>query len=179
MTAQRVQPLFSELPATEQRRLTFFRQPANLLAPLSHGSRVSGPWRAIRLSPAFIGYLVLPRPGPLLSAGKLSFLLLGSFVAITSGAQVPAPLHWLLVVTLYELFVSQGKYLLNDVCGRMSDAYFLRGTRNQCPRSGIELALLIGFAILRAGFGVGALFLCAGWTAAAAGALTLLLQVLY
>jgi hypothetical protein len=177
MTAQRLQPLFSDLPAAG-RRPGSARLLANLFGLLTPSRLLAG-GRRTRGFRAAICYLLLPRPGPLLSAGKLSFLLLGTCVAVSSGAAVTSPIRWFLVVVLYELFVSQAKYLLNDACGRMSDSYFLRGTRNRCPQNGVGLALLVGFATLRAGFGIGALLLCAGWTAAAAGALTLLLQMLY
>jgi CDP-diacylglycerol--glycerol-3-phosphate 3-phosphatidyltransferase len=135
-------------------------------------------WR-VPVSPSLLYYLLLPRPGPLFSAGKVGFFLLGSLVAVTSSTAAGPLSRWLLVFLFYELVVSQAKYLFNDACGRFSDAYFLRGGRNRCPKAGWGLALLLIYAAARAAFGVGSLLVVAGWSAAVAGTVTVALQILY
>lgn len=134
---------------------------------------------SVRLPRFSLRYLLLPRPGPLLSAGKISFFLLGSFVAFIAGFPLDSLRRWLVVFFVYEFVVSQGKYLFNDICGRHSDVHFLRGSMNQCPRSGPGLVFLLGYATARAAVGIVALLAFAGWTAAFAGLLTVSLQLLY
>ncbi|MGI8550257.1 MAG: hypothetical protein ACR2PL_05565 [Dehalococcoidia bacterium] len=124
-------------------------------------------------------YLLFPRPGPFFSLGKVSFFLLGSFVVLASGSLPYQGSRWLLVFALYELVISQGKYLLNDLVGRGTDHEFLRGARNRFPRTGPS-AWIVGFyAVARLAAGVAGLLLVAGPAAALTGVLTILLQLVY
>lgn len=131
---------------------------------------------------SFLRYLIFPRPGPLLSLGKVTFFLIGSLIAlITTGAGVSggSVRRWLLVFICYELIVSQGKYLINDLAGRGSDRWFLRGDRNRCPKSGGGVWLIAAYTAARLAAGIVALLAIAGWVAALAGLLTVILQICY
>lgn len=133
----------------------------------------------LRLSLSFLLYLLFPRPGPLLSLGKIAFFLIGSFIAVSAAVSLGSIRTWLLVFVFYELVVSQGKYLINDLVGRGSDDLFLRGTWNRCPRTRCGITLVAVYAAARIAAGVIALLIVAGWTAALLGMTTVLLQVLY
>ncbi|HVC31723.1 MAG TPA: hypothetical protein VND24_11085 [Steroidobacteraceae bacterium] len=124
-------------------------------------------------------YLLFPRPGPYLGAGKIAFFLLGSLIVLAEGYSPRGLANWILVLLLYELALSQAKYLLNDFAGRRSDRAFRRGARNRFPQGGRGAAAVAAYGVVRALGGVAGLLLVTGAAGATAGALTILLQVLY
>ena len=124
-------------------------------------------------------YLLFPRPGPYFGAGKIAFFLLGSMMALTEGRSPHGIGAWLLVFVFYELVLSQGKYLLNDLAGRRVDGLFQRGTRNRFPAGGRTSTAVAAYAVARELGGLAGLLVAGGPFIAALGALTLGLQVSY
>ncbi len=124
-------------------------------------------------------YLCFPRPGPFFSIGKILFFLLGSTIGIACASTAPTLRRWALAFTLYELVISQGKYLFNDFMGRKSDQHFLRVHTNFFPEGGITRSLTLIYAVGRSVGGVVGLYFTVGMSAAALGMLTVLLQILY
>jgi cardiolipin synthase len=135
--------------------------------------------RRSRVSPSFVLYLIVPRPRPLFSAGKMAFFIFGSLVALSAGYRLQSLRVWLLAFVCYELILGQGRYLLNDLAGAGSDAHFLRGARNRCPTAGSGVWLIAAFAALRTCAAVVVLYFASGTAAALLAVFAIALQLAY